>query len=220
MSDIKITLDKNANWDSNDLGIFDASSTLADTIDVDDNGIITQSEIECYQKATANKKSEQQKDYTVIQGDQTPKSLQDLVALIKKATEAYDGMTKDANEILEENASFLSQYSSLSQNLSQADMLKQSKSNSDDMEQLSTDFNTTSGSVGSALKNAKKNGLMNSWIFGLFFTSMSNQVGQKGDSVKQLINQTQTKVEDTQQTLEPKTNQNDSNEKKDKTKTV
>lgn len=216
---MKITLDSNANWDSSVLGTFDDSSSLAEAVDTDDNGIITEKEIEQYKKAN-HQLTAPKKDYTVISGDQTPKNWQDLAELVKKASETYDGMEKDVNQISEESASFLSQCNSLCNDLSQDDMLKQAKSNSSGIDELSKDFNVTSSTVDKAIENAKKNGMMNTWLFGSTLTNLCNQLAQKEDSVKQLIENTKSKIENTQKTVESENKFDEKSGKKDMTKTV
>lgn len=216
---MKITLDSNANWDSSVLGTFDESSSLAEAVDADANGIITEDEIEHYKEANPELTAPK-KDYTVIKGEQTPQNCYELMDLIQKASETYDGMEKDARQISEDSNSFLAQCNSLCESSNPEEILKQAKSGSSGIEQLSEDFNITSSSVDNAIENAEKNGVMKTWMFGFIAKNLCNQLAQKEDTVKQLIEKIKIEVEDTQKTVESKDNPKDKTDKNDKTKTV
>lgn len=210
---MKITLDSNANWDSSTLGTFDDSSSIADEIDADNDGVITQSEIEAYQKTNKD-----EKDYTVIEDAQAPKTYQELVDLMKKVEESYSGMEQEAGEISQENASFLSQCRSLSDSSDEQSLLKQSKANMSSIEQLSEDFNSTTSSVKKALEEAKKNGLSNFWFGSLILNSACQKLDEKSGDVKQHIDTVQTDIENTDKTLGNELPKDDSDGQKKNTK--
>lgn len=219
MTDIKITLDNNANWDSSALGTFDASSSLADEVDADDDGVVTQTEIEQYQKAHP-KATEPKKDYAVIKDNQTPQNWQELMQLVEQASQTYDGMEKDANQIFEDSDNFLSQCNALIDSSSTDGKLQQTNPSALSIDELSDDFDVTSNTVDNAIEKAEKNGVMKTWLFGAILKTLSDKLAKKEDSVKQLIEKTKTKIEDAQKTVESKDNPDDSNGKKDKTAKV
>lgn len=206
---MKITLDKNANWDSSTLGSFDGSSSLADQIDSDNNGIITNSEIQSYKKS--------HKSHTVIKDAETPENLDELSDLAKKATETYNGMEQEAKDIAEEDASILSQINTLENANSQAP-LRQAKTCANRMDKLSEDFDTTASSVKKAIDEFKKKcgGIL--WLIYGAVDNICSKLEDKSDEVKQLIQTVHTNVDNTEKRVEEKLGKDTSEEKTKKTK--
>lgn len=197
MSDIKIiTLDKSANWDSSALGTFDGSSSLAQEIDANDDGVITKAELESYQKS--------HKNYSVIDKAEAPKNYDELSDLMKKAEEAYSGMEQEAEQISEDNASFESQLNTLIANADSETALQHAKTNANNIEQLSKDFDTTTSTVKKALDEAKKKGFQCLWLGDTIVKGVSNKLNEKSDEVKKQIETVHTNVDNTEKLAETK----------------
>lgn len=212
MSDIKITLDKNVNWDSSALGVFDGSSSLAQEIDADEDGVITKLEFESYQKS--------HKNYSVIDKAEAPKNFDELSDLMKKAEESYSGMEQEAEKIAEDNASFVSQLNTLIAGADSDTVLKQAKANVNNIEQLSKDYDTTANSVKKVLEEAKKQGFQSVLFGDLIINNVSGKINEQSDEVKKHIETVHTNVDDTEKTVESKLKKDTPEEKTTKTKNV
>lgn len=212
MSDMKITLDKSTNWDSSALGTFDGSSSLAQEIDANHDGVITKSELESYQKS--------HKNYSVINKTEAPKNYDELSDLMKKTEEAYSGMEQEATEIAEDNASFVSQLNTLIDNADSQTALQQAKTNLNNIDKLSKDFGTTTSTVKKALDEAKKKGFQFLWFGDSIINSVSNKLNEKSDEVKKQIETVHTNVDNTEKMAETKIKKDAPKEKTTKTQNV
>lgn len=212
MSDIKITLDKNVNWDSQDLGVFDGSSSLADNIDSDNNGVITKSELESYQKS--------HKSYSVIEKADAPKNYDELKDLMDKTETAYNSMEQEAQGISVDNATFMSQLNSLIDAADSASALQHAKTNANSIEQLSKDFDTTSSNVKKALDEAKKKGISFCWFGDTIINNVSNKLKDKSEEVKKNIESVHKDVDITEKTAETKLKKTTPEKKTTKTENV
>lgn len=212
MSNIKITLDKSANWDSSALGAFDGSSSLAQDIDANDDGVITKSELESYQKT--------HKSYSVINKAEAPKNYDELSDLMKKTEESYSGMEQEAAEIAEDNSSFVFQLNTLIANADSQTALKQAKTNVNNIEQLSSDFDTTASTVKKAVDEGKKKILQTLWFGDSIINSVCNKLKEKSEEVKKYIETVHTNVDNTEKMAESKIKKDNTEAKSTKTQNV
>lgn len=203
---MKIRLESKSIWDSNVLGEFDGSSSLADSIDSDNNGVITKSEMQAYQKS--------HKSYSVIKNVETPDDLGELSDFAKKAAQTYSGMEQEAKEIEEEEASFLSQLNELIAKADSKTALQQAKTYANNIDKLSKDFDTTTSSVNKAMDEARKKGILNFWFCYNIVNNVRNKLEDKSDDVKQHIDNVHKKVDNTEKTVEAKFKKDDSDGQK------
>lgn len=218
MSENKVTLDSNAIWDSSALGTFDGSSSLADEIDSDDDGVITESEIREYKKPQSSP-SKKGKEYSVVNLEETPQTYYEINDILYQATESYQGIANAVNEIGESNTSAVSNYYSSVKDTNDGNRLETTKSNVDGLEQIYKDYEVTSGSVDKAIQCIENGGLKSFGIFDVIITkNHADETKNEGDSVKQLIDNTQNVVSNTQKFFESNSKTDDSNEQNKKKK--
>lgn len=204
---IKIRLESKSIWNDNVLGEFDESSSLADQIDSDNNGVITKSEMQAYNQS--------HKSYSVINSAETPDDYKELNELAKKAGEAYSGMEQEALEIEEENASFMSQLNDLIAKGDSKTALQKAKNYANSIDNISKDFDATTTSVDKAMNEAKKKSFAINWIVGdALIKKVLNKLEDKSDEVKQNIDKVHKQVDSTEKTVESKFNKDGSGEQK------
>ena len=142
-------------WDSADLEAFDETSELADEIDADDDGYITEDEINTY----LSEQDSEPENYTTLEldSDSVPDSYIEMADLLNQAITSFEEMTSYIEDELAE-------YQAEAEDASTP---PDSDSILSDLEQVVSDIDTTSSAVDTIL--AKANKTQNKLFFGTSF---------------------------------------------------
>lgn len=141
-------------WDSAGLGDFDPESDLADEIDADDDGCITDKEIQTYQSSKSSPTANKQSSYSVVNIDASPESFDEMKDLMNQSITSFDGMSNYVAEISSENDSISSEISSISAEIeSIANSTSASTSQSSQISSKSSDVSALAEKAGTNVSN-------------------------------------------------------------------
>ena len=179
-------------WDNEKLGIFDETSTLADEIDADDDGYITEDEINTY----LSEQDSDSENYTTLDldSDSVPNSYIEMADLLNKAITSFDEMTSYIEDELAEYQAAVEDESTP----------PNPDSILSELEQVTSDIETTGSSVDTIL--AKANQSQHQLFFSSFFYRLSSNSGDIS-RINELGEQAKSGAETATETVEEVTDE-------------
>lgn len=164
-------------WASAGLGDFSPESDLADEIDADNDGCITDKEIQAYQSSKSSTSATKQSSYSVVNIDASPESFDEMKDLMNQSITSFDGMSNYVDDLSSENDCINAEINSLTSEIDAianstseptaqssqlaskssdvSSLVSKATTNSNNLDQVTTDMGKTSSSVDKVLSKVK-----------------------------------------------------------------